>query len=92
MNLKTNKMYYTVEVHQLLNKKHDVIGSCVIAFKRDENYNLLECLNDYYKFVSGEGHAHIDDRNFIIEDEFNSAKDMENAYNFHKETLSNFLI
>jgi|14_taG_2_1085336.scaffolds.fasta_scaffold03978_7 hypothetical protein len=85
-------MYYTVEVHQLLNKKQNVIGSCVIAFKRDENHNLIGCLNDYYKFTGEEGHVNVDDRNFIIEDEFNSAKEMENTYEFHKENLTNFLI
>lgn len=85
-------MYYTVEVHQLLNKKQNVIGSCVIAFKRDENHKLIGCLNDHYKFTGEEGHVNVDDRNFIIEDEFNSAKEMENTYEFHKENLSNFLI
>lgn len=85
-------MYYVIEVHKLLNKEQDVIGSCVIAFSRDKKHNLIGCLNDHYKFVGGQGHKDIDDRDFIIEDEYKCSDEMENAYNFHKETLDNFLI
>ena len=84
-------MIYTIEVHELINKKLDVIGVETMIFKRTNKDDLKDCVKEAVLYVDGNVFADINDRNFLFEEEFQSYPAAYERFKWERSTLSNYL-
>lgn len=84
-------MIYTIEVHELINKKLDVIGVETMMFWRTHKGDLKDCVKEAVLYVDGKDFNDINDRNFLIEEEFQSYSAAHKRFKWEKSTLSNYL-
>ena len=84
-------MIYTLEVHELINKNNDVIGAEAMVFLRTNDGELKDCLAEKEVFVNSNDLDNVEDRNFLIEDEFNTYEEAYNSFKWESNTLKNYL-
>ena len=84
-------MIYTLEVHELLNKNNDVIGAEAMVFERTDDGDLKDCKVEEDVFVKGYNFEDIEDRNFLIEDEFDRYEEAFDSFKWERTNLKNYL-
>ncbi len=84
-------MIYTLEINELLNKNNDVIGAEAMVFLRTNDGEIKDCLSEKEVFVNGNDLDNVEDRNFLIEDEFNIYQEACNSFEWESNTLKNYL-
>ena len=84
-------MIYTLEVHELLNKNNDVIGAEAMVFERTDDGDLKDCKVEEDVFVKGYNFEDIEDRNFLIEDEFDRYEEAFDSFKWERINLKNYL-
>lgn len=85
-------MIYTLEVHQLLNKNNDIIGAEAMVFKRTDDGDLKDCMSEEDIFVNGYDFEDIEDRNFLIENEFEYLSQAEDSFKRERKNLKDYII
>ena len=84
-------MIYTLEVHQLLNKNNDIIGAEAMVFERTDDGNLKDCKAEEEIFVKGNNFEDIEDRNFLIENEFDLLSQAFNSFKRERKNLKDYI-
>jgi hypothetical protein len=84
-------MIYTLEVHELLNKNNDVIGAEAMMLQRTDDGDLKDCVAEAEIFVEGNDFNDIEDRDFLIEDEFDSYEEAFDSFKWERINLKNYL-
>ena len=84
-------MIYTLEVHELLNKNNDVIGAEAMVFQRTDDYELKDCMAEQEVFLEGNDFDDIEDRNYLVEEEFDNLEKANNSFKFEVINLKNYL-
>tara|TARA_B100000902_G_scaffold108276_2_gene109987 strand:+ start:13512 stop:13790 length:279 start_codon:yes stop_codon:yes gene_type:complete len=92
MEFKSIIMIYTLEVHQLLNKNNDIIGAEAMVFKRTDDGDLKDCMSEEDIFVNGYDFEDIEDRNFLIENEFEYLSQAEDSFKRERKNLKDYII